>query len=289
MVPQEAPQTCTVLPHFWALRRWQLDPEVQRCKVGWCGVVTGELPPHLPQLSTACPSWAGSPVRRDWREGFSQVLAHSRPVPGGRSTGIISRSREHVPLWVLRHSSKMSGPKGTAVSAHLETVLGWDAPRVWSPFLPPQNVRCGASTGMGGSQQLALSLQLLLVLLTSCVPHTRCPGPQSQGLSWRGTATRGHLGQGQRPAHSQREQEGELSRDQGRCGCRFQTHKGEKECFVWPRGGEGRTYQRPGRRLLTRLPWWVMRSLHWQCVWAEGLTGVLGAGEGLDSAFLFKT
>lgn len=97
--------------------------------------------------------------------------------------GIISRSREHMPLWALRHSSKMSGPKGAAVSAHLETVLGRDAPGVWSPFLPPQNVRCGASTGMAGSQKPALSLQLLLVLLTSCVPHTRYPGPPSQGLS----------------------------------------------------------------------------------------------------------
>ncbi|XP_014405064.1 PREDICTED: transmembrane protein 108-like [Myotis brandtii] len=32
----------------------------------------------------------------------------------------------------------MSGPQGTAVSAHLGTVLGWDAPGVWSPSLPPR-------------------------------------------------------------------------------------------------------------------------------------------------------
>lgn len=182
------------------------------------------------------------------------MMVHSRPMPRGRSTGIISRSREHV-LWVLRHFSKMSGPKGTALSAYLETVLGWDAQEYGAPFCtaptPPPDMRCGAPTGMGGSQKLALSLQLLLVLLTSCVPHTRCPGPQSQG----------HCNEGppEPRAEASPEQEGTgrgtiLEIREGLAAI-FKPTKRKMNASCDPRMWGGRTYKRPRRHLLTRLPW----------------------------------
>lgn len=191
-------------------------------------------------------------MRRGCREGFSQALVHSRPVPGGRWTGIVSRSREHLPP----DSSRMSGPKGTAVSAHLETVLGWDAPGVWSPSCPPECALWGIHRHGWESEAGPIPVAPPGPSHCMCTPHS-VPWAPISGPRLAGHCSKGPPGP---RAEASPQQEGtgggtSLEKIRGGVAAIFKPTKGKRNASCDPEGGEGRTYQRPRRHLLTRLPW----------------------------------
>lgn len=153
---------------------------MQLCKVRWGGAVTDERPPHLPrqgslpQLSTRlgksplCAGTAGRASARRWfTRGPCQVAGRQVLSAGPEST---------CPLTPAECQGQRE-----QLCQHIWRLSWAGMPQEYGATPAPQNVPCGASTGMGGSQKLALSLRLLLVLLTVCAPHTQCPGPRSQG------------------------------------------------------------------------------------------------------------
>lgn len=113
---QYAPWICTVFPHFWALSRWQLDPEVQMCRLGWYG---HRYIPHTPAQPEQAPPQRSAklgriPVRAKTYERaltrcwFAQGLSRAR----WQIDRSVSRSPRAPALQVLRQSRRCQSQRG---------------------------------------------------------------------------------------------------------------------------------------------------------------------------------
>lgn len=202
-----------------------------------------------------CLSTAGkdSPVCRDWREGVSQAPVHSRTVPCQVAGWQVlpAGPREHLPLWVLRRSKRMSGSKGIAVSSSGDCPAP-GCPRNVEPLRGPRMGTVGLHR-LGWESEAGLIQTTVVTIAPAspgpsylmCTPHSvpaghlpisgsrlegRCdqgpPGPWAEASSQEG------LGDS-----FQEKQEEELGsrKNQRRYGCHFQTHRRRRTVSVGPR------------------------------------------------------
>lgn len=208
----------------------ETGPRSTAVQVAWCSHRETTPTPAQPEQPDPAEARKDSHEGTDSGEGSNQVLVYpGTPMSAGRLKGVSAGRREYLPLQVLRHSSKMPGPRRAVVSVDLGTVcLGLGrSQRVEPPPPTSLNRHCGAAQ----ESQAGLTLTTVVTIppaspdpsyfmCTHTVPQghqaqDRVVIPHCQGLGWQGTVLPGAtwtVGRGQPTAQPGEQLLGETGR-----------------------------------------------------------------------------